>query len=95
MIAKSWRAPSKDTEKLVKVKRARGHTPLPPEICSAIRRFVREEFGLTRFTMHLVDDGGSRNYTSYGVLSLSNKVNAKKHFDIQWQIMLNSKGVDE
>jgi len=45
--------------------------------------------------MHLVDDGGSRNYTSYGVLSLSNKVNAKKHFDIQWQMMLNSKGVDE
>jgi len=45
--------------------------------------------------MHLVDDGAARNYTSYGVLPLSDKVNASKHFDIQWQFMLNSKGVDD
>ena len=66
-----------------------------PEICSAIRKFVREEFGFKRFTMHLVDNGASRDYTSYGVLPLSKDANASDHFDLQWQIMLNTKGVDE
>jgi hypothetical protein len=90
-----WRAPSKETEKLVQAERRRGLSPLPPEICSAIRRFVREELGYARFTMHLVDDGGTRNYTSYGVLPLSSKANASKHFEIQWLFMQNSKDVDE
>jgi len=45
--------------------------------------------------MHYVDNGASRDYTSYGVAPLSKEVNAREHFDLQWQIMLNSKGVDE
>ena len=95
MRSKYWRAPSKETEKLIEAERRKGRTPLPPEICSAIRKFVREELGLTRFTMHYVDDGASRDYTSYGVAPLSKEVNAREHFDLQWQIILNSKGVDE
>ncbi|HZY93784.1 MAG TPA: hypothetical protein VFE98_02860 [Candidatus Bathyarchaeia archaeon] len=79
---------------MVEAERREGLTPLDPEICSAIRKFVRKEFGFARFTMHYVDDGGTRNYTSYVVRALSNKVNASKHFDLQMQFMLNSKGVD-
>ena len=56
MKSKYWRTPSKETEKLVEAERRRGKTPLPPEICSAIRKFVREEFGFARYTMHLVDN---------------------------------------
>lgn len=80
---------------MVEAERRKGLTPLDPEICSAIRKFVREEFGLTRFTMHYVDNGATRDYTSYGVLPLSGKVNAKKHFETQWLFMQNSKGVNE
>ncbi len=94
MKSKYWRAPSKETEKLVEAERRKGYTPLPPEICSAIRRFVREKFGFTRYTLHLVDNGATRDYTSYGVLRLSKDVNASEHFDLQWRLLQNSRDVE-
>jgi hypothetical protein len=94
MKSSYWKAPSKATEKLVEEKRRQGYTPLPPEICAAIRRFVRKEFRIKRFAMHLIDNGASRDYTSYGVLPLSKKVNASEHFDLYWRLMLDSRDLD-
>ncbi len=86
---------TKETQKRVDAERRKGKTPLPPEICSEIRKYMQEEFGFTRYTMHLVDDGGSRDYTHYGVGSLSRKVNAAEHLDVAVEAMRNMKGVDE
>jgi hypothetical protein len=91
--SKYWKAPSKETEKLVERKRREGYTPLPPEICAAIRRYVRKEFRIKRFAMHLVDDGASRDYTSYIALPLSREINAEDHMDLYSSQMLDSRNL--